>query len=92
MAIIRCHRLKEALIDYQRAGSTLISLCADAQQSLGNYTEQGVNIYILGNETKGISDDIKQLVNESLSIPMNNNVESLNVAITAALIAFRPVI
>jgi len=43
----------------------------------------------LGNETEGVSKEVSQLCNESVRIPMNNGVESLNVAVTAALIAFR---
>jgi 23S rRNA (guanosine2251-2'-O)-methyltransferase len=49
----------------------------------------GPCIYVLGNETQGVSPEVAQLCNERVRIPMNNGVESLNVAVTAALIAFR---
>jgi 23S rRNA (guanosine2251-2'-O)-methyltransferase len=45
-------------------------------------------IYVLGNESEGVSAEVSVWCNESLSIPMQRGVESLNVAITAALIAF----
>ncbi len=44
----------------------------------------------MGNETHGLSDAVQKLCNASLSIPMCNGVESLNVSVAAALIAFRP--
>ena len=45
-------------------------------------------VYVLGGETIGVDKEIKNAANVSLRIPMRNNVESLNVAATAALVAF----
>jgi 23S rRNA (guanosine2251-2'-O)-methyltransferase len=45
-------------------------------------------VYVLGNESEGVSDEIAELCDQRVGIPMNNGVESLNVAVTAALIAF----
>ena len=45
-------------------------------------------VFILGNETKGISKEMEELIDYNVYIPMQNGVESLNVAIVAALIAF----
>ncbi|MBK8185885.1 MAG: hypothetical protein IPK77_00705 [Cellvibrio sp.] len=39
--------------------------------------------------TEGVSKEIMNLCTHTICIPMNNGVESLNVAVTAALIAFR---
>jgi len=44
---------------------------------------------VLGNETEGVSREIAALSDHRVGIPMANGVESLNVAVTAALIAFR---
>ena len=45
------------------------------------------SIFVLGNESKGVSPELSKLCHRQVTIPMNNDVESLNVAITAALIA-----
>ena len=45
-------------------------------------------VYVLGGETDGVDNAIKNAASVSLRIPMTNNVESLNVAVTAALVAF----
>ncbi len=42
--------------------------------------------YILGNEGHGISEDVLRAVDDSISIPINPNCESLNVAIAAGII------
>ena len=41
---------------------------------------------VLGNEANGISNKIDDLVSAKLSIPMRNNVESLNVAVAGAIL------
>ena len=45
---------------------------------------------MLGNETEGVSGTVTALADRRLSIPMGNGVESLNVAVTASLIAYLP--
>jgi 23S rRNA (guanosine2251-2'-O)-methyltransferase len=45
-------------------------------------------VFVLGNETQGVSKAVSALADTALSIPMRNGVESLNVAVTASLIAF----
>ncbi len=44
--------------------------------------------YVLGNETDGISPGVDALVDRWLAIPMARDVESLNVASAAAVLAF----
>ncbi|MDQ7067578.1 MAG: TrmH family RNA methyltransferase [Sulfurimonas sp.] len=45
-------------------------------------------MFVLGNESDGVSKEVQKLCNDSISIPMKRGVESLNVAVTASLIAF----
>ena len=40
---------------------------------------------IMGSEAHGISKEIKEKVTNIISIPMKNNVESLNVSVAAAI-------
>lgn len=87
--LLRCQNLSDALATFKSNGATLCSLSSHAKIELKLFTPQTACIYILGNESEGVSKEIEQLCNESVRIPMNNGVESLNVAVTAALIAFR---
>lgn len=88
--IINCDSLPGAITSLSKANiiEHVYSLKGDAKQSLFDQDIEGNCLFILGNETDGVSDQVQALCTDSLCIPMNNGVESLNVAITAALIAF----
>ena len=87
LPIYYCDRLEEILIDMKE--SDIYALALDAKESIYNVKEGKKSIYILGNESEGISKEISILSNKKLIIPMQRGVESLNVAVTAALIAFK---
>jgi 23S rRNA (guanosine2251-2'-O)-methyltransferase len=56
---------------------------------LHSFSPQAPIVFVLGNETDGVSAEVAALSDHRVGIPMANDVESLNVAVTAALIAFR---
>jgi len=80
--------LGDSLEKYRQQGVEICTLCADATQSLFAHEPAGHCIYVLGNETQGVSKAVENLADRRLSIPMGNGVESLNVAVTASLIAY----
>lgn len=43
---------------------------------------------IFGNEGNGVSEKVKSFATKTLSIPMHNNVESLNVSVSAGIILY----
>ncbi len=87
--LLRCKELTEALADFKQQGAVICALSSHAQTELKQFAPAAPCIYVLGNETEGVSQAVLKLCNQSVKIPMNNGVESLNVAVTAALIAFR---
>ncbi len=87
--ILRCADLQIALQDLARCGAEICVLSGQAQQTLREFRPQGSVVYVLGNETTGVSSATRQQATQQLCIPMHNGVESLNVAVTAALIGFR---
>lgn len=86
--ILRCETLPEALGELRRAGADACALSSHARQRLGEAQTDKPCVYVLGNETEGVSQEAAQHCNRQVRIDMNNGVESLNVAVTAALIAF----
>lgn len=86
--IIKCGKLKDALTLFKKEGAEICTLSSHAKESLFSYKPKGAAIYVLGNETDGVSDAVGKISDRKLMIPMSNNVESLNVAVTASLIAF----
>ncbi|MCE2028942.1 23S rRNA (guanosine(2251)-2'-O)-methyltransferase RlmB [Sessilibacter corallicola] len=91
--IVRCENLTKTLEKFKSACNTkVIGLSLDSSRSIADInTINEAKIFVLGNETSGVSQSIEQLSDYAVKIPMNNNVESLNVAVTAALLSFRSV-
>jgi 23S rRNA (guanosine2251-2'-O)-methyltransferase len=87
--ILRCDRLASALRDFANAGADICVLTGSATTTLAQYRPDKPVVYVLGNETEGVSDEVRALASTEVRIPMNNRVESLNVATTATLLAFR---
>lgn len=86
--IIYCDRLPDALAACRRHGAEVCILDAGAAASLFEHRQSGFCIYVLGNESDGVSTATAALADTRLAIPMRNGVESLNVAVAASLIAF----
>ncbi|CAA0118631.1 putative tRNA/rRNA methyltransferase [Halioglobus japonicus] len=86
--LLLCTSLPEALRKCQQHGAQVCTLHASATQSLFQHRAEDFSIYVLGNETEGVSVQVNKLADVQLSIPMRNGVESLNVAVTASLIAY----
>lgn len=91
--LFRCHQLADALKDFSAHGAQVCTLSADNDSTdITAFRPRGPVIYVLGNETSGVSAGVKAVSDLQLRIPMCNGVESLNVAVTAALLAFRDVV
>ena len=86
--LLLCPALPQALRDCQTRGIEVCTLAADARLSLFTHRPDSHCIYVLGNETEGVSNEARKQADTSLAIPMANGVESLNVAVTASLIAY----
>jgi 23S rRNA (guanosine2251-2'-O)-methyltransferase len=87
--ILHCEKLAPTLAQLKEHNTEICTLSSHAKASLFDARDNGQSqVYVLGNETEGVSKEIAALSDKNLSIPMNNGVESLNVAVTAALIAF----
>ncbi|QFU76157.1 RNA methyltransferase [Halioglobus maricola] len=86
--VLTCPELPGALEQCQRHGFDVCTLESSAQTDLFAYQPQRHCVFVLGNETDGVSSKVSRLAQQKLSIPMNNGVESLNVAVTASLIAY----
>lgn len=87
--LLRCKDLKGALKDFQQQGAIVCVLSSHAKLELKKFSPAASCIFVLGNESEGVSKEVENLSDEKVCIPMNNGVESLNVAVTAALIAFK---
>jgi 23S rRNA (guanosine2251-2'-O)-methyltransferase len=87
--ILRCDSLVKALKDFKQQGYEICTLSSHQATPIAEFAPQAPVIFVLGNESEGVSREIADLSEHRVGIPMANGVESLNVAVTAALIAFR---
>ena len=88
MPIIKTSDLKKTLEAFKAQNTTLYTLSSHAQKSYKEQHYSNRTIFVLGNESEGVSHQVASLCDESIAIPMKRGVESLNVAVTASLLAF----
>ena len=86
--IIHCDQVHRGLTALKEAGFDIAILEAGASRSLFDYEPTSPTVFVLGSESEGISQSTRDLASERVSIPMENGVESLNVAVAGALVAF----
>jgi len=86
--IFYCQTLVPVLKLLKQDNAQIYALSLQADDSLFNRQANKKEVFILGNEHDGVSQELAQLTTQEYLIPMNRGVESLNVAVTAALIAY----
>ena len=84
---------------YSCSKNEFIKLANDYNLNLANTDMRGTNIFkfhnekpiglVIGNEGNGVSEEISRLCVQTLSIPMLNNVESLNAGISGSIIMYQ---
>ncbi len=85
--IFYCKTLEAPLAELG-ASSEIYALSSHATDDIYSLQTGKKVVFVLGNESEGVSPVVTRLCNRSLAIPMQRGVESLNVAVTAALLAF----
>lgn len=90
--ILRCKNLSDCLNDFKRAGASVYGLDAKGETRLKDLRTPAPRIFVMGNETDGLSPAVAAICDHTIAIPMQNGVESLNVSIAASLIAFRTLV
>jgi 23S rRNA (guanosine2251-2'-O)-methyltransferase len=87
-SIVRCRRAADAVRRLKEAGFVPYGLDASGSSDLWTEEFRGRCALVLGNETEGLSEDVSDLVDRLLAIPLQGGVESLNVAAAAAVVCF----
>jgi len=88
LPILQTNNLFQALKELAISNAKIITLDLNAKNTLKELKTPKKAIFVLGNESRGVSKEINSISNYKIVIPMQREVESLNVAITASLIAF----
>ena len=80
--------IKETINNLKKNNYTVYGTKVTNGTNLKNATFKDKIAFIVGNEGNGIRKEILDLCDEYLYIPMNNNCESLNVAIATSIILY----
>lgn len=80
--------LPELLHTLQEAGVKLYAAHLRGNTYYDAFDFTGACGFLIGNEGNGLSDEIAECADDYLKIPMDGNVESLNAAVSAALLMY----
>lgn len=76
--------------EIKNIGYTIVGTVLDDKSiSLENLKISKKMAFVMGNEANGISDEIKNLCDIFVKIPMTGNAESLNVAVATSIILYK---
>jgi TrmH family RNA methyltransferase len=78
----------EALAEASHAGLTVIAAVAHSGTPLTALDLRGPSLVLVGSEGTGLPPDLVERADARVTIPMSAGVDSLNVAVTAALLLF----
>lgn len=76
--------LKEAITFFKQQGVKVYGTCLQNAQSIDQHQRYSQMAFVMGNEGQGVHQEILDLCDERLYIPIQS-IESLNVAIAAAI-------
>jgi TrmH family RNA methyltransferase len=80
--------LKTEILRYKSQGMQIVATQPDAALTYWEIDLRVPTLILLGNEGAGLSDHLAQLADQQVKIPLSQGVESLNVAIAAALLLY----
>jgi 23S rRNA (guanosine2251-2'-O)-methyltransferase len=86
--ILRCRTAADGVRALRQAGWRVVGLDGGAPADLYATGLPAATALVLGNETDGVSQDVAELVDTWVSIPMAEGVDSLNVSSAAAVVCF----
>jgi 23S rRNA (guanosine2251-2'-O)-methyltransferase len=82
------HNLARYLAEIKRPDLWIYAAAGDAGQTLWQTDFSGGTVLVLGAEGKGLRPLVRRTCDDSVSIPLGGQVESLNVSVAAALLLY----
>ena len=84
-------KLKEKLMELKDDGYKIVVTALDASIYHYNLDFKEKYVIVIGNEAKGVSEEIQNLADIKVKIPMLGRTESLNASVAASLMAYENV-
>ena len=80
--------LKETILSLKRQGVRILAAHLKGSVSLYEASLTGAAALMIGNESRGLTEEIAALSDCAVRIPMSGSVESLNAAVAASILMF----
>jgi len=80
--------LPQEIKKLQAQGIKAIATLPNAKLTYWDLDFRTPSVILLGNEGNGLSSELIDLADEAVQVPLSNGVESLNLAVTAALLMY----
>lgn len=84
--VITVTKSGEVINNLRKEGYKIIATSPKATKKLGNFKYQSPSIFLFGNEGRGLSTDLLNYADQTITIPQTNKVESLNLATSVSLL------
>lgn len=81
--------LYEKIIELQQAGFSVVAGCPHASETISHVKLKKKVAFIVGNEGRGINQQMIDMATARVKIPMTSNVESLNVSVAHGVMAWQ---
>jgi 23S rRNA (guanosine2251-2'-O)-methyltransferase len=88
LPVCRSHNLKEAIVFLRNSG---LKIVAATEKASFDYTEADYRqpmALIMGSEEDGVSDEYLKLTDEKIRIPLQGEIESLNVSVATGILLY----
>ena len=86
--IIRVHNLNQGIKDLKATGFDIVGLDGSANKEIWEVDLDRPIAFMIGNEGEGILPENLKRCDTLVKIPMENDVESLNASVSAALVSY----
>lgn len=86
--VCRTDNLKEAIVFLKNCGIRIVAATEKAEMNYFNADYNHPVAIVMGSEETGISEEYLKLCDQKVKIPMEGEIQSLNVAVAAGIIMF----
>src|SRR5690554_4690371 len=86
--IIRVHDSNQAIKDLTAAGFEVVALAGNAEKTIWEKEFTKPIAFLIGSEGSGIDKNVLKKCDDTITLPMVNDVESLNASVSAALVSY----
>jgi len=86
--LVKVNHLKDALFLFQTHDIKTIAVSEKAEKTAYEYNFNGSLALIMGSEDKGIHKGLLKMTDDTVKLPMSDQMESLNVSVACGVILY----